>query len=260
MDAHTAAVIGLAWSRGLSLHDDAAFSHAGERVLVRDDALPGLEFVELFGASALRGPGRLVDAAAQLPSSAFLDGTAVSAVAADRPGAGTRTASRERLAFRDHYAPAAPPGAAVPVVSRSPLDAARVLDAAPADDSRDVVRILGASSAPGAEHDPAGAAAPDPAPPCTLVLDDGSRVALAGYAAVHHLLADLRVVTAATFRRRGHARTIADIAVGEALDSGLICQARIRVESLAAAALADSLGFTDAGSRVVIVPGRAYDH
>ncbi|GAA4812596.1 GNAT family N-acetyltransferase [Tomitella cavernea] len=260
MDAHTAAVIGLAWSRGLSLSDDAAFSRAGERALVRDDALSGLEFVELFGASALRGPGRLVDVAAQLPSAAFLDGTAVAAVAEDQPGTGTRTAARERLAFRDHYAPAIAPGAAVPVVSRSAHDAARVLDASPADDRRDILRTPGAVAAPGAEHDPPESAPPHPAQPCTLVLDDESRVALAGYTAVHHLLADLRVVTAPGFRRRGHARTIVDIAVGEALDSGLICQARIRVESTAAAALADSLGFTDSGSRVVIVPGRAYDH
>ncbi|QDQ97256.1 hypothetical protein [Tomitella fengzijianii] len=258
MDSHTIDVVGLAWSRGLRLPDDAAFTRTGERALVRDDALPGLEFVELFGASALRGPDHLVDAVAELPSGAFLDGTAVAAVAARNPGAGMRTAARERLAFRDHYEPSTPPGTAVPVVSRSPLDAARVLDAAPADDSADIVCAL--HPAPGPERaEPAGRQPDQAAPVYTLVLDDSSRVALARYTTAHHLLADLRVVTAPESRRRGHARTVAGIAVGDALDSGLICQSRVRMESTSAAALADSLEFTEAGSRVVIVPGQAYD-
>src|SRR5699024_337306 len=159
VDAQTADVVGLAWARGLGLDDDAAFSRTGGRCIVPDEDLTGLEFVELFGATALRGPRAWVEPVARLPSAAFYDGTAVAALTeADdgRPAPGRRrgmrTAARERLAYRDHYSsltaggplaqgplageslgrgggnPAGDDDSAVPLISRAPQDAALVLE------------------------------------------------------------------------------------------------------------------------------------
>ncbi len=293
VDAQTADVVGLAWARGLRLDDDAAFSRAGGRCVVPDEGLAGLEFVELFGAAALRGPRALVEAVAQLPSRAFYDGTAVAALAeADRGRdgdggrRGMRTAARERLAYRDHYgaptpggpltqgpladgAPApggvSPAGAqdpAVPLISRAPHDAALVLEAAPADDAADLARELRKPTGPeplARPPGPSGPPCPDAGAELFTLIDGEARVAVAGFTTVHHLLADLHVITASARRRCGHGRTVAGIAVGEALDAGLVCQARMRAESTAAAALAADLGFTAVGGRVVITPGPAPD-
>lgn len=278
MDSHTAAVIGLAWARGLGADDDA-FTDRGARATVIDDSLETLEHVELFGAEVLRGPGRLVERVATLPAAAFRDGAALAGLTTAPGGGGLRTTQQDFLAYRDHYSVERPPASAppagapipalgqVPTISHAPDDAALVLDACPADDAADApVRIsLPGTSLPGTSEPgyPSTTTAPEtPAegPPTLFTLvEDDARVALAGFHPQHHLLADVRVVTASSCRRRGHATTVATLAIEDALDAGLICQARLRDESAAAKTLAERLGFAHAGSRVVFGPGRAYD-
>jgi len=271
VDTHTADIVRLAWTRGLGLPDDAFTADDASGVVV-DDALPGVEFVELFARRILRGPAWMVDRVAGLPASAFHDGSALAALTrargapeARRDVGALRTTARERLAYRDHYSgPAEHRGAAradaapdeqVPTISHSPADAALVLDACPSDDAADVAGVL----AEPVQSAKSGAAHGEPSTLFTLV-SDGQRAALAGYRPMHHLLADVRAITAARFRRCGHASTAATLALEDALDSGLVCQARRRGESRAAAALVARLGFTAAGSRVVISPGPEYHH
>lgn len=274
MDSHTADIVRFAWTRGMGLRDNA-FTARDAHAVVVDDDLTGVEFVELFDRSVLRGPARLLDPIAGLPASAFHDGSALAtltrALAPDVAYRGTgalRTTVRERLAYRDHYSghgvgradPASPAGPGrgtdeqVPTISHAHDDAALVLDACPSDDAADVAGVLTDADRPGT---PSAAARDEPATPFTLVVD-AQRAALAGYRPMHHLLADVRAITATRLRRSGHASTAATLAIEDALDSGLVCQARWRNESPAAAALVARLGFTAAGSRVVISPGPEY--
>src|SRR5699024_1403372 len=158
VDTHTADIVRLAWTRGLGLPDDAFTADDASGVVV-DDALPGVEFVELFARRILRGPAWMVDRVAGLPASAFHDGSALAALTrargapeARRDVGALRTTARERLAYRDHYSgPAEHRGAAradaapdeqVPTISHSPADAALVLDACPSDDAADVAGVL----------------------------------------------------------------------------------------------------------------------
>lgn len=249
MDAHTADVVRLAWSRGLGLGDDAALAAGRPRAIVATDDDGPVEFVQVFGAEALRGPAALIGPVAALGAPAFADGTALAALreAAPAGGAGRamRIRAREALGYRDHYSPRA--AGPLPTVSHAPHDAARVLDACPADDAAAVAGDL--TGGPGGD--------PDGPPPFTLLDGDGP-VALAGYRTVHHLLADVRVITAAHARRRGHARTVGALAADDALDAGLICQARIPAGSAGAGALARALGFAASGHRVVFDSGPAY--
>ncbi|BAS10281.1 hypothetical protein AHiyo4_37030 [Arthrobacter sp. Hiyo4] len=58
LDPGSAAIIQLAWARHLGL-DDGAFAaslSSGERIVRADDAAETVEFVRLFGSSALVGP------------------------------------------------------------------------------------------------------------------------------------------------------------------------------------------------------------
>ena len=66
LDPGSAAIIQLAWARRLGL-DDGAFARAletGERITRVDDSAHSVEFVRLFGSSALVGPQWALDAAA----------------------------------------------------------------------------------------------------------------------------------------------------------------------------------------------------
>ncbi len=69
LDAGSAAIIQLAWARRLGL-DDHAFGDAlatGDRLVRADESARTVEFVRLFGSSALVGPQWLIDAAAAVP-------------------------------------------------------------------------------------------------------------------------------------------------------------------------------------------------
>lgn len=69
LDPGSAAIIQLAWARRLGLDDDA-FSSAlasGERIVRADESARTVEFVRLFGSSALVGPQWVIDTAAGIP-------------------------------------------------------------------------------------------------------------------------------------------------------------------------------------------------
>ena len=69
LDPGSAAIIQLAWARHLGLDDDAFGTSlaSGERVVRADETARTVEFVRLFGSSALVGPQWLIDAAAGIP-------------------------------------------------------------------------------------------------------------------------------------------------------------------------------------------------
>jgi hypothetical protein len=60
----SAEIIQLAWARRLGLDDGAFAAAAGNRLTRVDDAARSLQFVRLYGSSALVGPEWALDAAA----------------------------------------------------------------------------------------------------------------------------------------------------------------------------------------------------
>ena len=60
-------IILLAWARRLGLDDGAFAAAAGVRITRADDTARAVQFVRLFGNSALVGPQWIIDAAAGIP-------------------------------------------------------------------------------------------------------------------------------------------------------------------------------------------------
>jgi len=228
LDPGSAAIIQLAWSRHLGLDDDA-FAAAltfGERLVRADEAAKTVEFVRIFGCSALVGPQWVIDAAAGIPDDELAQHVTLLTLTRSHGGHGLGAAA---LFFADDL-PLRQPSEELTVSHGNP-EAIELEGLCPPDD----VNEVGLSELENRY---------------TVVHDvDGRRVPVAcgAYTEWEGLLAHLGVLVDPEWRRRGLGSLAASIAVHEALAAGLTVQWRAEVSNTGAVALARSLGLTAGG-------------
>ncbi|MEE2568046.1 GNAT family N-acetyltransferase [Pseudarthrobacter sp. J64] len=238
LDHGTADIIQLAWARHLGL-EDQAFAEAlasGERIIRVDEEATSVQFVRLFGASALVGPGWAADAAASIPDEELAQHVTLMTLAREHGGHGLGAAA---LFFADDL-PLQQPSDEL-TVSQAQRDAIELESRCPPDDVNEV------GLADMAHH-------------FTVIHDDDGRhvpVASSGYAEWEGLLAHLGVLVDPQWRRRGLGSLAASIAAHEALASGLTLQWPADVSNTGSLALARSMGFVTGGIHTRVLLGSA---
>ncbi|MFC0581611.1 GNAT family N-acetyltransferase [Micrococcoides hystricis] len=88
-----------------------------------------------------------------------------------------------------------------------------------------------------------------------LCTKDGSPLAVAGWKVFQQVVADIRVLVPPALRNKSLGAYAAAVAIGEAYDSGLVPQARVRVGNSTALKLASKLGFRLLGTVSAAFPG-----
>ena len=228
LDPGSAAIIQLAWARRLGL-DDGAFSSAlasGERIIRADESARTVDFVRLFGSSALVGPQWVIDAAADLPDEEMAQHVTLLTLTRQHGGHGMGAAA---LFFADDLPLRQPPEEMT--VSHGNAEAIELEGRCPPDD----VNEVGLS---------------DLENRYTIVHElEGRRVPLAcgAYSEWEGLLAHLGVLVDPEWRRRGLGSLAASIAAHEALAAGLTLQWRTDVSNTGSLALARKLGLSAGG-------------
>jgi GNAT superfamily N-acetyltransferase len=228
LDPGSAAIIQLAWARRLGL-DDGAFAASlasGERIVRADDSVQTVEFVRLFGSSALVGPQWVIDAAAGIPDAEMAQHVTLLTLTRSHGGHGLGAAA---LFFADDLPLRQPPAGLT--VSHGNPEAIELEGLCPPDD----VNEVGLS---------------DLENRYTIVHDvDGRRVPVAcgAYSEWEGLLAHLGVLVDPGWRRRGLGSLAASIAAHEALAAGLTVQWRAEVSNTGSVALARKLGLATGG-------------
>lgn len=228
LDPGSAAIIQLAWARRLGLDDDAfaASLASGQRVVRADEAAKTVEFVRLFGSSALIGPQWVIDAAAGIPDEEMAQHVTLLTLTRDHGGHGLGAAA---LFFADDLPLMQAPEEMT--VSHGNPEAIELEGLCPPDD----VNEVGLS---------------DLENRYSIVHEvDGRRVPLAcgAYAERDGLLAHLGVLVHPDWRRRGLGTMAASIAAHEALASGLTLQWKADVSNTGALALGRKLGLSTGG-------------
>lgn len=238
LDHGSAEIIQLAWARHLGLADHT-FGEAlssGERIIRVDDSASSVQFVRLFGASALVGPAWAVEAAADVPDAELAQHVTLMTLARGHGGHGLGATA---LFFADDL-PLQQPSEEL-TVSHADRDAIELESRCPPDDVNEV-----------------GLA--DMTHRYTVIHDDDSRqvpIASAGYAEWEGLLAQLGVLVDPDWRRRGLGSLAVSIASHEALASGLTLQWRAEVSNTGSLAIARSLGFVTGGIHTTVLLGSA---
>ena len=228
LDPGSAAIIQLAWARRLGL-DDGAFSSAlasGERIVRADESARTVEFVRLFGSSALVGPQWVIDTAADIPDEEMAQHVTLLTLTRQHGGHGMGAAA---LFFADDLPLRQPPEEMT--VSHGNAEAIELEGRCPPDD----VNEVGLS---------------DLENRYTIVHElEGRRVPLAcgAYSEWEGLLAHLGVLVDPEWRRRGLGSLAASIAAHEALAAGLTLQWRTDVSNTGSLALARKLGLSAGG-------------
>lgn len=228
LDAGSAAIIQLAWARRLGLDDDAFRTAlaSGERIVRADEASRTVDFVRLFGSSALVGPQWVIDVAAGIPDEEMAQHVTLLTLTRSHGGHGMGAAA---LFFADDL-PLQQPSEELTVSHGNP-EAIELEGRCPPDD----VNEVGLS---------------DLENRYTIIHEvDGRRVPLAcgAYAEWEGLLAHLGVLVDPEWRRRGLGSLAASIAAHEALAAGLTLQWRSDVSNTGALALARKLGLSAGG-------------
>ena len=228
LDPGSAAIIQLAWARRLGL-DDGAFARAletGDRITRADDAAQSVEFVRLFGSSALVGPQWALDAAAGISDEEMAQHVTLLTITRQHGGHGQGAAA---LFFADDL-PLLQPAEELTVSHGNP-EAIELEGLCPPDD----VNEVGLS---------------DLENRYTIIHDDeGQRVPVAcgAYSEWEGILAHMGVLVAPDWRRRGLGSLAASVAAHEALASGLTLQWRTDVSNTGSLALARKLGLSAGG-------------
>jgi GNAT superfamily N-acetyltransferase len=228
LDPGSAAIIQLAWARRLGLDDDAfaASLASGERIVRADDSVQTIEFVRLFGSSALVGPQWVIDAAAGIPDAEMAQHVTLLTLTRSHGGHGLGAAA---LFFADDLPLRQPP--ADLTVTPGNAEAIELEGLCPPDD----VNEVGLS---------------DLENRYTIVHEvDGRRVPVAcgAYSEWEGLLGHLGVLVDPGWRRRGLGSLAASIAAHEALAAGLTVQWRAEVSNTGSVALARKLGLATGG-------------
>ncbi|MFD0046052.1 GNAT family N-acetyltransferase [Pseudarthrobacter scleromae] len=228
LDPGSAAIIQLAWARRLGLDDDA-FSSAlasGERMVRADESARTVEFVRLFGSSALVGPQWVIDTAADIPDEEMAQHVTLLTLTRSHGGHGMGAAA---LFFADDLPLRQPPEEMT--VSHGNAEAIELEGRCPPDD----VNEVGLSALENRY---------------IIVHElEGRRVPLAcgAYTEWEGLLAHLGVLVDPEWRRRGLGSLAASIAAHEALAAGLTLQWRTDVSNTGSLALARKLGLSAGG-------------
>ncbi|WP_426987275.1 GNAT family N-acetyltransferase [Pseudarthrobacter sp. Y6] len=228
LDPGSATIIQLAWARHLGL-DDGAFAaslSSGERMVRADDAAETVEFVRLFGSSALVGPQWVIDAAAGIPDGEMAQHVTLLTLTRAHGGHGLGAAA---LFFADDLPLRQPPEELT--VSHGNPEAIELEGLCPPDDVNEV-HLSELENR------------------YTILREvDGRRlpVACGAYGEWEGLLAQMGVLVDPEWRRRGLGSVAASIAAHEALAAGLTVQWRAEVSNTGAVALARQLGLSAGG-------------
>ena len=236
LESHSAAIIQLAWARRLGL-DDGAFASAletGERITRADDSARSVEFVRLFGSSALVGPQWALDAAAGIADEEMAQHVTLLTITRQHGGHGQGSAA---LFFADDL-PLLQPSGELTVSHGNPA-AIELEGLCPPDD----VNEVGLSDLENRYT--------------ILHEEDGRRVPVAcgAYSEWEGILAHMGVLVAPRWRRRGVGSLAASVAAHEALASGLTLQWRTDVSNKGSLAIARSLGFATGGIETSVLLG-----
>jgi GNAT superfamily N-acetyltransferase len=234
LEPGSAEIIQLAWARNLGLDDGAFGAAAGRRLTRADDGAGTLQFVRLFGSSALVGPQWALDAAAGYTDEELAQHVTLLTITRAHGGHGLGAAA---LFFADDL-PLRQPAEEL-TVSQGNQEAIELEAFCPPDD----VNEVGLADL---EHR------------FTIMhVDDGRRtpVACGAYTEWQGLLAQLGVLVAPEWRRQGLGTLAASIAAHEALASGLTLQWPSDVSNKGSLALARSLGFTAGGIQTSVLLG-----
>jgi GNAT superfamily N-acetyltransferase len=226
LEPGSADIIQLAWARHLGFDDADFAASAGTRLTRADESRRTVDFVRLFGSSALVGPQWALDAAVGLPDEELAQHVTLLTITRSHGGHGRGAAA---LFFADDL-PLQQPSAEL-AVSHGNAEAIELEATCPPDD----VNEVGLSDL---EHR------------YTIVHEvEGRRVPLAcgAYAEWEGLLAHLGVLVAPAWRRRGLGSLAASIAAHEALAAGLTLQWRTDVSNTGSLALARKLGLSAGG-------------
>ncbi|QDY90346.1 GNAT family N-acetyltransferase [Arthrobacter sp. UKPF54-2] len=230
----SAEIVQLAWDRRLGFDDGAFVGAAGRRLTLANDAARSLQFVRLFGSSALVGPQWALDAADGYTDEELAQHVTLLTITRGHGGHGLGAAA---LFFADDL-PLQQPSEELTVSHGNP-EAIELEGLCPPDD----VNEVGLADL---EHR------------FTIMhLEDGRRtpVACGAYTEWEGILAQLGVLVAPAWRRRGVGTLAASIAAHEALASGLTLQWRSDVSNKGSLALARRLGFTAGGIQTSVLLG-----
>ncbi|MDQ0819928.1 GNAT superfamily N-acetyltransferase [Arthrobacter sp. V4I6] len=234
LEPGSADIIQLAWARHLGFDDADFAAAAGERLTRADESRRTVDFVRLFGNSALVGPQWALDAAVGLPDEELAQHVTLLTITRKHGGHGLGAAA---LFFADDL-PLQQPSEELTVSHGNP-EAIELEAACPPDD----VNEVGLS---------------DLAHRFTILhLEDGRRtpVACGAYTEWEGILAHMGVLVAPEWRRRGLGSLAASIAAHEALTSGLTLQWRSDVSNKGSLAIARSLGFAAGGIQTSVLLG-----
>jgi GNAT superfamily N-acetyltransferase len=234
LEPGSADIIQLAWARRLGFDDADFAASAGTRLTRADESRRTVDFVRLFGSSALVGPQWALDAAVGLPDEELAQHVTLLTLTRRHGGYGLGAAA---LLFADDL-PLQQPSAQLTVSHGTP-EAVELEAACPPDD----VNEVGLSDL---EHRFT-----------ILHLEDGRRtpVACGAYTEWEGILAHMGVLVAPEWRRRGLGSLAASIAAHEALTSGLTLQWRSDVSNKGSLAIARSLGFAAGGIQTSVLLG-----
>jgi GNAT superfamily N-acetyltransferase len=234
LEPGSADIIQLAWARHLGFDDADFAASAGTRLTRADESRRTVDFVRLFGSSALVGPQWALDAAVGLPDEELAQHVTLLTITRSHGGHGLGAAA---LLFADDL-PLQQPSEQLTVSHGTP-EAVELEAACPPDD----VNEVGLSDL---EHRFT-----------ILHLEDGRRtpVACGAYTEWEGILAHMGVLVAPEWRRRGLGSLAASIAAHEALTSGLTLQWRSDVSNKGSLAIARSLGFAAGGIQTSVLLG-----
>jgi GNAT superfamily N-acetyltransferase len=234
LEPGSAEIVQLAWARRLGFDDGAFAAASGERLTRADEAARSVQFVRLFGNSALVGPQWALDAAVGLSDGELAQHVTLLTITRDHGGHGLGAAA---LFFADDL-PLQQPSEELTVSHGNP-EAIELESFCPPDDVNEVG--LG-----DLDHRFT-----------VMHLEDGRRtpVACGAYTEWEGLLAHLGVLVAPEWRRLGLGKLAASIAAHEALAAGLTLQWRSEVSNKGSLALARSLGFSTGGIQTSVLLG-----
>lgn len=247
LEPTSAAIVQLAWARHLGF-EDHAFSTAAARVTTSsadpsdpsnritraDESARAVVFLRLFGASALVGPQWVLDAAAEIPDTELAQHVTLLTLTRSHGGHGLGSSA---LFFADDL-PLNQPSEDL-TVSRGNPEAIALEGLCPPDDVNEVgLQAL--------EHR------------FTIMHPEEEKptpVACGAYSEWEGILANMGVLVAPPWRRRGLGTLAASIAAHEALAAGLTLQWKADVSNSGALAMARSLGFATGGLHASVLLG-----
>lgn len=228
MEANTAAIVRLGWSRLLGLPDDSLDPARNPVRVLRATSERVAMVVQLWQSFVVVGPDWFQDRVHDLDPVDLLDqSTLLRCCESHR----SRVVGQAVLAYTDRYATL--PGLREVPVDDDPATAVELEKRCPPDDVSEVGlaefrRIF-------------------------VTLDDRERpTAGAGYDEWQGILGHLGVLTPPEHRRSGRGTLAAALALNDALDVGLVPQWRARVDNVASRRLARRLGFTEVGAQTTV--------